>query len=62
LDNYTDMFTVTSMGDIILRNHLDYETQDNYIFQVYATDGLMVSRLFLIKDPQIRLQKKVALI
>ncbi|XP_073972027.1 protocadherin Fat 4-like Cad96Ca [Rhodnius prolixus] len=41
LDNHTDMFSVISTGDIILKNHLDYETEDKYLFQVYATDGVM---------------------
>ncbi|XP_075236204.1 protocadherin Fat 4-like Cad96Ca [Lycorma delicatula] len=41
LDYPTDMFEVTSSGDIVLRHPLDYESQDNYVFQVHATDGSM---------------------
>ncbi|KAL1140379.1 hypothetical protein AAG570_000311 [Ranatra chinensis] len=41
LDNHTDMFSVTPMGDIILKSHLDYESEDNYMFQAYASDGIM---------------------
>ncbi|XKL64605.1 hypothetical protein PGB90_004691 [Kerria lacca] len=41
LSSYTDMFNVTSGGDIILQKPLDYETVDNYGFLIFATDGYM---------------------
>ncbi|KAF6212648.1 hypothetical protein GE061_013174 [Apolygus lucorum] len=41
LDNFQDMFSVLPSGDIVLRKHLDYETEDTYLFQVFATDGTM---------------------
>ncbi|KAK7595296.1 hypothetical protein V9T40_013121 [Parthenolecanium corni] len=41
LSSYTDVFNVTSSGDIILQKPLDYETVDNYVFLVFATDGYM---------------------
>uniref|UniRef100_A0A1B6C9V6 Cadherin domain-containing protein n=1 Tax=Clastoptera arizonana TaxID=38151 RepID=A0A1B6C9V6_9HEMI len=47
LDNHTDTFKVTSVGDIILLKNLDFETQDNYIFQVYATDGIMNTTAYI---------------
>ncbi|BES97298.1 CA [Nesidiocoris tenuis] len=40
LDDFTDMFSVLPSGDIVLRKHLDYETEDTYLFQVFATDGI----------------------
>lgn len=37
------MFSVNSAGDIILRQQLDYETEDFYSFLVHVTDGRTVS-------------------
>lgn len=37
------MFSITPGGDVVLKKALDFETQDNYMFQVYASDGIMVS-------------------
>ncbi|XP_014245575.1 protocadherin Fat 4 [Cimex lectularius] len=41
LDAHEDMFNVLQNGDIVLKQHLDYETKDTYIFQVIATDSIM---------------------
>lgn len=42
LNKHADMFGVLPSGDIILKKHLDYESEDTYIFQVFATDGVQV--------------------
>ncbi|XP_050523125.1 protocadherin Fat 4 [Daktulosphaira vitifoliae] len=47
LSNYTDVFSVTVNGDITLKKTLDYETMDNYIFYVYATDSFMNTSAFI---------------
>lgn len=47
LDNHTDMFGILPSGDVILKKHLDYETDDTYIFQVLATDGIQNASAFV---------------
>jgi hypothetical protein len=38
------MFSISSAGDIILRQPLDYETVDFYSFLVHVTDGRTVCK------------------
>jgi hypothetical protein len=38
------MFSVSSVGDIILRQPLDYEMVDFYSFLVHVTDGKTVRK------------------
>ncbi|CAH1399286.1 unnamed protein product [Nezara viridula] len=47
LNKHADMFGVLPSGDIILKKHLDYESEDTYIFQVYATDGVQNASAFV---------------
>ncbi|XP_066901926.1 protocadherin-15 isoform X2 [Halyomorpha halys] len=47
LNKHADMFGVLPTGDIILKKHLDYESEDTYIFQVFATDGMQNASAFV---------------
>jgi len=45
LSNYTDIFSISINGDIVLKKPLDYETIDNYVFYAFATDSYMVGTI-----------------
>ncbi|XP_001942850.2 protocadherin Fat 4 [Acyrthosiphon pisum] len=47
LSNYTDIFSISINGDIVLKKPLDYETIDNYVFYAFATDSFMNTSAFV---------------
>ncbi|KAL1455219.1 hypothetical protein WDU94_009330 [Cyamophila willieti] len=42
-NGYGERFSISRQGDIILMQCLDYETEDNYKFMVYASDSVMTT-------------------
>lgn len=43
--SFLEKFAINSAGEVLLRKPLDYETADQYHYQVMVTDGNTVSLL-----------------
>lgn len=38
-----NVFTISPRGELALRTHLDYEKRHEYVFKIFATDGITVT-------------------
>ena len=47
------MFSVSSTGDVFLRQPLDYEMEDFYSFLVHVTDGRTVSPSIICEHEEL---------
>lgn len=46
--SFLEKFAINSAGEVLLRKPLDYETTDQYHYQVMVTDGNTVRLLYRV--------------